>query len=112
MILFARRLILSFFLFIYFLKEVILANLQIAQLVLWRPERLRPALIKVPLDLETERGLFLLATMITLTPGTLSLDISPQKDFLYVHVTHTQNPDQVVQDIKQGFEKKLRELGC
>lgn len=99
-------------LFFFFLKEVVLANLQIAQLVLWKPSRVRPAIIKVPLDIKTDRGIFLLSSMITLTPGTLSLDVSEDRQFLYVHVTHTTNPNEVVASIKQGFERKLMEVGC
>lgn len=102
----------SVFLFFYFLKEVVLANVQIAQLVLWRPSRIQPALIKVPLEIQTDRGLFLLASMITLTPGTLSLDVSEDRKFLYVHVTHTEDPERVITGIKHGFERKLMEVGC
>jgi len=99
-------------LLIYFLKEVLVANLQIAQLVLWKPSRVQPALIKVPLDVKTDRGIFLLSSMITLTPGTLSLEVSRDRRYLYVHVTHTTDPEGVVASIKSGFEKKLLEVGC
>lgn len=100
------------FLLCFFIKEVILANLQIAQLVLWRPSRIQPAIIKIPLDIKTDRGIFLLSSMITLTPGTLSLDVSEDRKYLYVHVTHTRNSGEVISNIKQGFEKKLMEVGC
>lgn len=99
-------------LFFYFLKEVLLANLQIAKLVLWGAHEIEPALIQVPLDIKTDRGIFLLSSMITLTPGTLSIDVSEDRKYLYVHVTHTTNPAEVVESIKQGFEKKLMEIGC
>lgn len=96
----------------YFLKEVVVANLQIAKLVFAKPENIHPAIIKIPLDIKTDRGLFLLSSMITLTPGTLSLEISSDKKNLYVHVTHTANSAEVVAQIKNGFEKKLLEVGC
>ena len=99
-------------LFCFFIKKVILANLQIAQFVLWKPSRIQPALIKIPLDIKSDRGIFLLTSMITLTPGTLSLEVSEDRQFLYVHVTHTTNPDRVIKSIKQGFEKRLMEVGC
>ncbi len=102
----------GFLLFCFFIKEVIKANLQIAQLILWKPSRVQPALIKVPLDIKTDRGIFLLSSMITLTPGTLTLDVSEDRRYLYVHVTHTMNPEEVISGIKQGFEKKLMGVGC
>ncbi|WP_158320343.1 Na+/H+ antiporter subunit E [Pseudobdellovibrio exovorus] len=96
----------------YFLKEVFVANVQIAKLVFKKPKYIHPAIIKVPLDIKTERGLLLLSSMITLTPGTLSLDISSDRKHLYVHVTHTTSPEVVVAQIKSGFERKLMEVGC
>lgn len=105
-------LIRAILIFFFFLKEVVLANLQIAQFVLWKPSRIRPAIIKVPLDIKTDRGIFLLSSMVTLTPGTLSLDVSEDRKFLYVHVTHTVNPSEVIESIKRGFEKRLMEVGC
>lgn len=96
----------------YFLKEVVVANLQIAQLIFTKTEKLQPAIVKIPLELKTDRGLFLLSSMITLTPGTLSLEVSADRQSLYVHVTHTTDPEGVVQQIKNGFEKKLLGVGC
>ena len=100
------------FLILYFLKEVIVANFQIAQLVFWKSENVKPALLKIPLDVKTDRGIFLLSSMITLTPGTLSIEVTEDRKFLYVHVIHTENPQDVVSGIKEGFEKKLLEVGC
>lgn len=96
----------------FFLRKVISANLEIAMLVLWKPSRVRPAIIKVPLDIKTNRGIFLLSSMVTLTPGTLSLDVSEDRKYLYVHVTHTEEPELVVKNIKEDFEEKLMEVGC
>jgi len=101
-----------FLLFCFFLKKMIIANLDIAKFVLWKPERIQPALIKVPLDIKTDRGIFLLSSMVTLTPGTLSLDVSEDRRYLYVHVTNTEEPLNVIASIKQDFEKRLMEVGC
>lgn len=101
-----------FLLILFFLKEVLVANLQIALLLLKDPLLVRPALIRIPLDIKSDRGLFILSSMVTLTPGTLSLNISSDRKFLYVHVTHTEAPDEVVRSIKQNFERKLMEVGC
>lgn len=96
----------------FFIKEVIVANIQIAQLVLWKPSRIEPAFIKIPLEIKSDRGIFLLSSMITLTPGTLSLEVSEDRRHLYVHVTHTADTSAVIKSIKQGFEKRLMGVGC
>ncbi len=99
-------------LLLFFLKEVVLANLQIARLVFWNPLKIKPAFIEVPLDIKSDYGIFFLSSMITLTPGTLSIEVSKEKTILFVHVTHAEDPEAVVRSIKNGFERRLREVGC
>jgi multicomponent Na+:H+ antiporter subunit E len=71
---------------------------------------LRPAVVAVPLDLKSEVGIVLLANLITLTPGTLSLDISSNKHMMYVHVFDLDDPKEFVDDIKQNYERRIREI--
>jgi len=63
------------------------------------------AIIEVPLEVKSDFGVALLANMVTLTPGTTTLHISPDKKYLYAHVMHY--TDSVVSDIKQGFERQI-----
>ncbi len=99
-------------LFVLYFKEVVVANLELARLVLWKPHVITPALVKIPLDIKSDHGIFLLGSMITLTPGTLLIDVSIDRKFVYVHITHTSDPQSVVDFIKTKFEKKLLEIGC
>jgi multicomponent Na+:H+ antiporter subunit E len=69
-----------------------------------------PGIVAVPLDLETDLQITLLATCITLTPGTLSLHVSEDRRTLYVHAMYIDDPDQLVREIKQGFEQRIREI--
>ena len=55
-------------------------------------------------------ALTVLANMITLTPGTLTLDISPDRRYLYVHTLNLDDPEEVKQEIRLAFEGYLREL--
>jgi len=95
-------------LFLFFLKELVVANLKVSYEVLSPGSNLHPAVITVPLDLSTDLEIMLLANMITLTPGTLSLDVSEDKKKLYVHTLYSEESREVFRkNIKQGFEKKI-----
>jgi multicomponent Na+:H+ antiporter subunit E len=95
---------------LYFLWELLIANLHVAYEVITPKLHMRPAIVAVPLDLKSDFQITLLANLITLTPGTLSLDISPDKKTLYVHGMYVDDIDEFRRSIKQGFEKRVQEL--
>jgi multicomponent Na+:H+ antiporter subunit E len=94
----------------YVLKEVVVANLRVAAAVIAPAGRLRPAIVAVPLTLDRDAEIALLANLITLTPGTLSLDVSPDRRTLYVHAMATTSPENLRQEIQQGFERRILEV--
>ena len=95
---------------LFFLKEIVVANLKVAAAVLAPTGRLRPAIVAVPLALDRDAEITLLASLITLTPGTLSLDVSPDRRTLYVHAMATSGPDDLRREIQQGFERRILEV--
>jgi multicomponent Na+:H+ antiporter subunit E len=95
---------------LFFLREVLVANLRVAAAVLAPRGRLRPAIVAVPLTLERDAEIALLANLITLTPGTLSLELSPDRRTLYVHAMATPGPDQLRREIQQGLERRMLEV--
>lgn len=93
------------------LWDIIVANLQVAWIVLSVPNaRLKPAWIVVPLELKQPEAITVLAGTITLTPGTVSADLSNEGHSLLVHVLHTEDPDAVRDDIKNRYERRLLEI--
>jgi multicomponent Na+:H+ antiporter subunit E len=72
---------------------------------------MRPGIIAIPLDARTDLEITLLANLITLTPGTLSLDVSADRRVLYIHVMYIDNDDieAVRRNIKDGFERRVLE---
>lgn len=71
---------------------------------------LRPAIIAFPLTVKSDAEITLLANMITLTPGTLSIDVSEDRSVLYVHVLALDTREALIADIAGGFEAKVREI--
>jgi len=91
--------------------DILVANVQVAWIVLSVPNaRLKPAWIVVPLDLVLPEAITVLAGTITLTPGTVSADLSSEGHSLLVHVLHTDDPDAVRDEIKTRYERRLKEI--
>jgi multicomponent Na+:H+ antiporter subunit E len=72
--------------------------------------RLRPAILAVPLDIRSPAGTVLFADMVTLTPGTTSLDVSPDGRTLYVHVLDAPDHAATVAGMKSTLEARAREV--
>jgi multisubunit Na+/H+ antiporter MnhE subunit len=92
---------------IHLFWEILKANIQVVKLLFVSNESLRPALLEVPLRLTAPSGILVYSSMITLTPGTLSLEVSADQRFLYVHVIHTTDPGDVVRGLAATFEDPL-----
>ena len=91
--------------------DIVVANIQVAWIVLTVPNaRLKPAWIVIPLELKQPEAITLLAGTITLTPGTVSADLSDEGHSLLVHVLHTDDPDGVRDEIKTRYEARLLEI--
>lgn len=94
----------------FFLYELVKANLQVAYEVSTPNLKMKPGIVKVPLDIQSDIGITLLANMISLTPGTLSLDVSDDKKVLFVHAMYVTDKDEFIHGIKNGFEKRLLDI--
>jgi multicomponent Na+:H+ antiporter subunit E len=96
----------------FIIKELFQSNFRVAYDVLTKQPHMNPAILALPLDVNTDREIVTLATLITFTPGTLSLEISPDRKFLYVHEMYVPNGDveKVKQKLKNGFERRLIQL--
>jgi len=92
----------------FFAREVLVSNLRLIVDILGPRERLHPGLVDIPLDLDSDRQRWILATCITMTPGTLSLDLSDDGSVLHLHTLHAENPAALVADIKERFETRVR----
>ncbi len=97
-------------LFFYFLYELVKANLQVAYDVATPKFFMTPGIIGVPLDAKSDLEITLLANLITLTPGTLSLHVSDDRKILYVHAMYITDRESFIRSIKDGFEKRILEI--
>jgi multicomponent Na+:H+ antiporter subunit E len=94
-------------LFAFFAKELVLSALKVAWLAVQPQVRLRPAIIAYPLTLVSDLQITILANMITLTPGTLSVDISEDRKTLFIHAIDVASRERVIGNVAAGFESLI-----
>ncbi len=110
---YAARLVQAAGFAVYFGCELLKANWRVARAVLQPRARLHPAIVAVPLEVRGDLAIQLLATVITLTPGTLSVDVSTDRRTLYVHVVDVGAAGDVeafVRDTKASFERRIQAM--
>lgn len=92
------------------LIDIVVANIEVAMLVLGRTARLRPAFIVVPLDAEHELATTALISIVSLSPGTLCAELSDDRRSLLVHVLDLDDEAALVARIKSRYETPLKEI--
>ncbi len=97
-------------LFVLFLKELILSNITVIKHVLKPKLNIRPGIFALETELKSSGEITLLASLITLTPGTLTLEVSPDQKTLYIHAMDIEDAEELVQSIKDSFEKAIMEV--
>lgn len=107
---YAKRLLRIVNLVLYFLYALTLSSVRVALDVLRPTLRMKPAVIAVPLDVTSDAEITLLANLISLTPGTLSIDVARDKSVLYVHAMYGGDPEALASEIKRTFERRILEV--
>ncbi|HWR50273.1 MAG TPA: Na+/H+ antiporter subunit E [Bryobacteraceae bacterium] len=105
-----RRVDRAFLLLAYLAWQIVVANFRITRDVVSIHYRMRPGVIRLPLDVKTDGEILLLAAMINITPGSVALDVSADRSVMYVHVMNMLSPDDARKDIKEGFERRVLQL--
>lgn len=90
--------------------EIVKSNIIVARAVLAPKLKLNPGIVAIPLDLKSDAGITTLANLITLTPGTVSLDVSSDRKTLYIHAFSVGDADELRRETKAAFERRVKEL--
>ena len=94
---------------VFFAWELVVANFRVAADVL-RGNQVEPAVVAIPLDITSDGEILLLAMLINITPGSVTIDLSEDRRTLYVHVMHMRTADETRREIKTGFERRVKLL--
>jgi len=95
---------------LFFLYDLFVSSLQVAYDVLTPTDYSNPAILRMPLDVKSDIEILLVTNLISLTPGSLSLDVTPDRKTLIVHVMFADNPEEVIAGLKSGMERLVKEV--
>jgi multicomponent K+:H+ antiporter subunit E len=96
--------------FLMVLGDIVVANLQVARLILGSREKLRPAFVRMPIALRDEFAIVLLTSTVSLTPGTVSAEISEDKRSLLLHALDAGDTEALIAHIQRRYEAPLLEI--
>jgi multicomponent Na+:H+ antiporter subunit E len=105
-----RRVYRAIRLVLFFLWELVVSSIRVAWDILTPSHHSNPAILEMPLDVESDIEILLVTTLISLTPGTLSLDVTPDRKTLIVHAMFADDPEALVAELKSGMERMVKEV--
>lgn len=94
----------------FYTYEVVASNLRVAHDVLTPTHRMRPAMITIHTEGMTDRQLLALANLITMTPGTLSVDLNEAGSELLIHAMYAKDPAKVAKDLEENYIRRVRRV--
>lgn len=93
-----------------FIRELVLSNVQMIKFVYGKKELAEPGIFALPLDVKSNWEITLLANLISLTPGTLSVAVSDDNKELFIHAMNIDTVENEINAIKKTFEKAIMEV--
>lgn len=97
-------------LILFFLYDLCVSSIRVAYDVLTPTDLSNPAILEMPLDVKSDIEILLVTNLISLTPGTLSLDVTPDRKTLIVHAMFADDPEAVIASLKSGMERMVKEV--
>ncbi|REG85125.1 Na+/H+ antiporter subunit E [Marinomonas pollencensis] len=95
------------------MKDIVVANVEVALLIIGPIKKLQPGFVAVPINMSSELGITVLASTVSLTPGTVSAEVSKDKNWLYIHALHLGDEGALIKEIKSRYEAPIKEIfGC
>ncbi|MCB5161087.1 Na+/H+ antiporter subunit E [Marinomonas algarum] len=95
------------------MMDIVTANLEVALLIIGPIKKLKPGFVAIPINIQSDLGITVLASTVSLTPGTVSAEVSKDKAWLYVHALHLDDEAALIDSIKQRYEAPIKEIfGC
>lgn len=108
------RLLRRMFIFVkfisYYIGALIMANLRIAYDVITPGLNIKPAFIAIPLRTKTDLEILVYVNLVTMTPGTLSLDVSPDRKFLFIHAMYVYDIEKVRHQLSDDLQERILEV--
>ncbi|TVQ34411.1 MAG: sodium:proton antiporter [Geminicoccaceae bacterium] len=93
----------------YFLYDLTRSSFAVVWDIITPKTYARPAMLKMPLDATEDLEIMLTGNLISLTPGTLTVDVDPERKYLLIHAMFADDPEETIRDLKRGMERRVLE---
>lgn len=94
----------------FYLVSLIRANLRLALDVMTPGLKVRPGFLAIPLRTRSDAELLIFSNLVTMTPGTLTVDVSPDRRFLFIHAMYLEDPESVRREVGEVLQGKVLEV--
>ena len=92
----------------YYFKEIVIASLFVAWDILTPTNYMKPGIVEVPISLKKDLSIIAFANLVSMTPGSLTVDLSPDKKKLYVHVMYLHDKNKFIKKTKDELERRIQ----
>lgn len=99
-----------FALIIYYLKSLVIANIRVAIDILRPGHQIQPGFIVLPMKVKTDFEIMMFAHLLMMTPGTMCLDISPDRKWMHIHAIDLKDTEALKKELSEGLEKRILEV--
>jgi multicomponent Na+:H+ antiporter subunit E len=94
----------------FYMIELVRSSIYVAYDIITPTDHMKPGIVEVPVDLKTDTAIIAFANLISMTPGSLTMDMSPDKKKIYVHAMYLHDRQKFIDDIKNNLEHRIRQI--
>lgn len=94
----------------FYMIELVLSSIYVAYDIITPTDHMKPGIVEVPIDLKSDTAIIALANLISMTPGSLTMDMSPDKKKIYVHAMYLHDKQEFIDNIKNNLEHRIRQI--
>lgn len=94
----------------YYLRELVVSSLYVAYDIITPKDLMKPGIVEVPVDLKNDTAIIAFANLISMTPGSLTMDMSPDKTKIYVHAMYLHDKEAFIRKMKNELEHKIAQI--
>jgi multicomponent Na+:H+ antiporter subunit E len=95
---------------IFYFKELLLSGVLLARDIIRPKKTFTHGIIRIGIDISSPTALMTMVNLVSMTPGSLIIELTPDHRYLYVHVMYLEDPERFESDLKNKFEKKIKRI--
>lgn len=95
---------------IFYFKELFFSSFVLARDILWPARQFKHGIVAVDIDIQSDFGILLFSNLLSMTPGTLTIELTPERDRIYIHTMYLDDAEAFRRKVKHDFERRINNL--